>query len=122
MKILNAYEKTAPHSDNLATMPDFNYDNYLPCNAVMYQFFQLSMGWGLEKKLKIISTIVLYAQPLKHFQVFAFRFNLLYSIFDLNQFQMLPVRFCRVTVRITKPNTLWLTMIIHIFILGLRYF
>ena len=50
--------KTAPHSANLATMHDLNYDNRL--KAVMYHFFQLSMGWVLEKKLNkllIISTI-----------------------------------------------------------------
>ena len=59
--------KTAPHSANLVTMHDLNYDNHLPYKAVMYHFFQLSMGWALEKKLNelLISTIILYIQPLK---------------------------------------------------------
>ena len=63
--------KTAPHSANLATMHDLK-NNRLPCQAVMYHFFQLSMGWALEKKLKkllIISTIILYIQPLNQIQI-----------------------------------------------------
>ena len=52
--------KTAPHSANLATMHNLNYDNRLPRKGVivMYHFFQLSMGLALEKKLKKLQIII----------------------------------------------------------------
>ena len=62
MTILNAYEDSSsfcqPHYH-----ARFEYDNRLPCKAVVYHCFQLSMCWALEKKLNkllFISTIILY--------------------------------------------------------------